>query len=58
MLKIVVEEELADVDSKDYIETFCGTKEDVVVQIDKHRIIMNKDFITSKMNKYWPKQVL
>lgn len=54
MLKIVVEEELADVDSNDYIETFCGTKEDVVVQIDKHRIIMNKDFITSKMNKYWP----
>ena len=52
-IQIVVEEELAEVDLNDYTEAYCGTRDDVVIQISKHRLIMRMDYITSKMKEYW-----
>lgn len=52
-VRIVVEEELKEVDPNNYTEAYCGSKEDIIIQIDDQRILVNKDFITTKMKDYW-----
>lgn len=52
-LRLVINEEIADVDSNYYYEAHCGTDEEIYITIEKHRMILNKEFLKTKMIKYW-----
>jgi len=52
-VRVVTSQELAEVDSNDYTIAYCGTKTDIVLNIDKHRLIVDKGLIKNKMKKYW-----
>jgi len=51
--KLVVMENLEDIDSNDYTEAISGSKDDILFYIGKQKIIMNKELLNNKMKKYW-----
>lgn len=51
--KLVVMENLEDIDSNDYTEAISGNKDDILFYLGKQSIIMNKELLNSKMKKYW-----
>ena len=51
--KLVVMENLQDIDRNDYTEAISGTKDDILFYVGKQIIIMNKELLNNKMRKYW-----
>ena len=52
-LRLVVAEFLNSGYYNNYTEYVSGTKDDLVISIDKHRFIINKKYLITKMNGYW-----
>jgi len=51
--KLVVKENMEDIDRNDYTERLYGTKNDILFCIDKQIIIINKELSNNKMKIYW-----
>lgn len=52
-LKVVVFENLEDVGSNDYVQKVSGSKEDILLFIDRYRVMVNKKILNLKMQEYW-----
>lgn len=51
--RLVIMENLKDIDNNDYTEAIYGTKSDILININKQNVIMNKEQLNQEMKKYW-----
>jgi len=52
-VRLVIKEEIADVHLNHYREAYSGNNEEIYITIQEHRMILNREFIKTKMVKYW-----
>jgi len=52
-VKLVVGENIKELPFRDFFQENSGTKEELLIGFEKHRIRMDKEFLKSKMKEYW-----
>ncbi len=52
-LEVVVLENFADIDSRDYIKVISPKSDEVSISINSHGMRIDKEYLNFKMNRYW-----
>lgn len=52
-IRLVIHEEISEMHFNHHSEAYSGTGEEIYIDVEEHRLIINKEFVKTKMIKYW-----
>ena len=52
-IRLVIQEEISEMHYDHHSEAYSGTQEEIYITVGKHRLIINREFVKTKMIKYW-----